>query len=76
MGLSRTDGGQFALLGGRRCLALVNLAQDPHTVIKRSVRGFKWDITSIRWSPHHDHIAAVSVNDRVELVHTEQGETF
>ena len=36
MGLSRTDGGQFALLGGRRCLALVNLAQDPHTVIKRS----------------------------------------
>ena len=36
MGLSRTDGGQFALLGGRRCLALVNLAQDPHTVITRS----------------------------------------
>jgi hypothetical protein len=40
MGLSRTDGGQFALLGGRRCLALVNLAQDPHTVIKRSGANF------------------------------------
>ena len=49
MGLSKTDGGQFALLGGRRCLALVNLAKDPHSVVKRSSRGFKWDVTAIRW---------------------------
>lgn len=48
MGLSKTDGGQFALMGGRRCLALVNLANDPHSVVKKSVRGFKWDVTAIR----------------------------
>jgi len=42
-------------------------------VVKRSGRGFKWDVTSIRWSPYKENVAAISIYDRVELISVEKG---
>ena len=45
MGLSVNDNGQFALLGGRKSLGLINLS-DPKTVAFRSMRNVgKWEVT-------------------------------
>ena len=45
MGLSVKDSGQFALLGGRKSLALINLS-DPKTIVFRSMRNIgKWEVS-------------------------------
>ena len=44
MGLSVNDNGQFALLGGRKSLALINLS-DAKSVAFRSMRNVgKWEV--------------------------------
>ena len=47
MGLSVNDNGQFALLGGRKSLALINLS-DAKSVAFRSMRNVgKWEVRQI-----------------------------
>ena len=47
MGLSVNDNGQFALLGGRKSLALINLS-DTKSVAFRSMRNVgKWEVRQV-----------------------------
>ena len=68
MGLSLNDNGQFALLGGRKSLALINLS-DPKTVCFRTMRNVgKWEVTSVQWAPVLSDRIAIAANDRIEIV--------
>ena len=71
MGLSVYDNGQFALLGGRKSLALINLS-DPKTVVSKVARNVgKWEITSVQWAPVVPDRIALAANDRIEIVNPE-----
>ena len=68
MGLSVFDQGQFALLGGRKTLALINLS-DPKTVTHKVVRNIgKWEVSSVQWAPVVPNRIAIAANDRIEVI--------
>ena len=68
MGLSVYDNGQFALLGGRKSLALINLS-DPKTIVNKVSRNVgKWEISSVQWAPVVPDRIALAANDRIEIV--------
>ena len=54
--------GQFALLAGRRCLAVVDI-DNPSNLIKKVPRTSKWEVGSAEWNPHSymAHLCAISV---------------
>lgn len=67
MGLSRHDNGQFALLGGRKSLTIINLA-DPKNIAVRAPRNTgKWEVTSVQWAPTESNRVAIASNDRIEV---------
>ena len=71
MGLSVFDSGQFALLGGRKSLALINLS-DPKTIVNKVSRNLgKWEISSVQWAPVVADRIAIAANDRIEIVNPE-----
>ncbi|XP_029839965.3 GATOR complex protein WDR59 isoform X1 [Ixodes scapularis] len=59
--------GQYAVLAGRRCIALVNL-DSPDTTLKRSVRQSKFEISSAEWNPHLTDTFLLACNQSVELL--------
>ncbi|XP_070395169.1 uncharacterized protein [Dermacentor albipictus] len=45
------SGGQYAVLAGRRYIALVNL-DSPDITVKKSVRQSKFEVSTAEWNPH------------------------
>lgn len=69
MGLSHHDHGQFALLGGRKYLALIDLAIDAKNVAKKVARNVgKWEVTTVQWAPVLPDRIAIAANDRIEVI--------
>ncbi|XP_046440628.1 GATOR complex protein WDR59-like isoform X2 [Daphnia pulex] len=61
--------GQYVLLAGRRCLAIVDV-DNPSVVIKKFPRQSKWEVGSAEWNPHShlSHLCAISSNQRTEIL--------
>ncbi|KAI9550538.1 hypothetical protein GHT06_005241 [Daphnia sinensis] len=61
--------GQYVLLAGRRCLAIVDV-ENPTFVIKKFPRQSKWEVGSAEWNPHshYSHWCAISSNQRTEIL--------
>jgi len=61
--------GQYVLLAGRRCLAIVDV-DNPSTVVKRVPRQSKWEVGTAEWNPHPQcsHLCAISSNQRTEIL--------
>ncbi|CAN7991841.1 unnamed protein product [Ixodes hexagonus] len=59
--------GQYAVLAGRRCIALINL-DAPDTTLKKSVRQSKFEISSAEWNPHLTDTFLLACNQSVELL--------
>ncbi len=72
MGLSQSDGGQFALLGGRKNLALIKLSECGKNLLRVPRTVGKWEIASIHWAPTLTDRVAIAANDRVEIVNPDR----
>ncbi|XP_059350855.1 GATOR complex protein WDR59-like isoform X2 [Daphnia carinata] len=61
--------GQYILLAGRRCLAIVDV-DNPTFVIKKFPRQSKWEVGSAEWNPHshYSNLCAISSNQRTEIL--------
>ena len=65
--LALCSNGSLALLSGRRCFALLDLAS-PDSPVHREARTSKWDVVCSEWSAQEDHLVAVASNNKVELL--------
>uniref|UniRef100_A0AAR5PG52 RWD domain-containing protein n=1 Tax=Dendroctonus ponderosae TaxID=77166 RepID=A0AAR5PG52_DENPD len=61
--------GTYALLAGRRCIALRNLDEEYENVFKFP-RTSKYDVGAAEWNPtaHNKQICAISTNERLEIL--------
>ena len=59
--------GSLALLAGRRCYALVNLAS-PDTLAYRETRQSKWEVVRSEWCPVSESCLAVAANNKGEPI--------
>ena len=59
--------GSLALLAGRRCYAVINLAT-PDTLTYRETRQSKWEVIRAEWSPVSESVIAVAANNKVDLL--------
>ena len=57
----------LGLLAGRRCYAVISLA-NPDTVVWRQSRSSKWEVVRSEWSPTQENLLAVAANNKVELL--------
>ncbi|KAL4234056.1 GATOR complex protein wdr59 [Mactra antiquata] len=66
--------GKWAVLAGRRVMALVDL-DDPGEKIYRLTRQSKWDIGCIQWNPHASHaqLFATACTQRLDLYSWDEG---
>ncbi|XP_077503120.1 WD repeat domain 59 isoform X2 [Amblyomma americanum] len=58
--------GQYAVLAGRRYIALVNL-DSPDTTVKKSVRQSKFEVSTAEWNPHLADTFLLACNQNVEI---------
>jgi WD40 repeat protein len=60
--------GKYALLAGRRLLALVDL-DEPSSSFKKFPRQSKWEVSAVQWNPHqsHSHLFATACNQRADI---------
>ena len=61
--MSLNSVGSLALLAGRRCYAVVNLA-NPDTLAYRETRQSKWEVVRSEWSPVSESCVAVAANNK------------
>ncbi|XP_064611942.1 GATOR2 complex protein WDR59-like isoform X2 [Liolophura sinensis] len=62
--------GEWALLAGRRVLALANLkASSPADSVKKIPRQSKWLVSCVQWNPHRENanLFATATNQRVDV---------
>lgn len=59
--------GQYAVLAGRRYVALVNL-DSPDVTVKKSVRQSKFEVSTAEWNPHLADTFLLACNQNVELL--------
>ncbi|XP_054917827.1 GATOR2 complex protein WDR59 isoform X3 [Dermacentor andersoni] len=59
--------GQYAVLAGRRYIALVNL-DSPDITVKKSVRQSKFEVSTAEWNPHLADTFLLACNQNVELL--------
>ncbi|XP_050309674.1 GATOR complex protein WDR59 isoform X2 [Anthonomus grandis grandis] len=61
--------GTYALLAGRRCIALRNLDEEYENILKFP-RTSKYEVGAAEWNPtsHHKDICAISTNERLEIL--------
>ncbi|XP_053401808.1 GATOR complex protein WDR59-like isoform X3 [Mercenaria mercenaria] len=66
--------GKWAVLAGRRVLALVDL-DSPSEKMHRLTRQSKWDISCIQWNPHASHaqLFSAACKQRLDLFSWEDG---
>ena len=57
----------LALLAGRRCFAIVDLAS-PASLVLREARQSKWEVVCSEWSVQEERLLAVASNNKVELI--------
>lgn len=65
--------GQYAVLAGRRYVAVLNL-ESPGATIKKSVRQSKFEVTTAEWNPHLADTFLLACNQNVELLTWSCGE--
>ncbi|XP_076318578.1 WD repeat domain 59 isoform X2 [Tachypleus tridentatus] len=65
--------GQYLVLAGRKCVAIVNL-EEGLSVEKKILRQSKWEITTAEWSPHHRDTFVLACNQKAELLTWKDGE--
>lgn len=61
--MSLNCGGSLALLAGRRCYAVLNLA-NPDTLAYRETRQSKWEVVRSEWCPLDESCVAVAANNK------------
>ncbi|XP_022243769.1 GATOR complex protein WDR59-like, partial [Limulus polyphemus] len=66
--------GQYVVLAGRKCVAIINLYDDGLSVEKKVFRHSKWEVSSAEWSPHHPDMFILACNQRAELLTWKDGE--
>ena len=65
--MSLNSSGSLALLAGRRCYAVVSLA-NPDQLAHRESRQSKWEVAVSEWAATDDRLLAVAANNKVELL--------
>lgn len=65
--------GQYAVLAGRRYVAVLNL-ESPNATIKKSVRQSKFEVSTAEWNPHLADTFLLACNQNVELLTWSCGE--
>jgi len=65
--MSFNSSSNLALLAGRRCYGIVNLAT-PDQVAYKEARQSKWDVICSEWSALEERLVAVAANNKVELL--------
>lgn len=65
--------GQYAVLAGRRYVAVLNL-ESPGATIKKSVRQSKFEVSTAEWNPHLADTFLLACNQNVELLTWSCGE--
>ena len=63
--MSLNSSGSLALLAGRRCYAVVSLA-NPDQLAHRESRQSKWEVAVSEWAATDDRLLAVAANNKVE----------
>ncbi|XP_070574732.1 GATOR2 complex protein WDR59-like [Ptychodera flava] len=66
--------GQFAILAGKRVLAVVNLDR-PQDVVKRVARQSRWEVGVMEWNPHatNKHLFVATSNQSADVWSWENG---
>ncbi|XP_064466934.1 GATOR2 complex protein WDR59-like isoform X2 [Ornithodoros turicata] len=65
--------GNFAVLAGRRYIAIVDL-NEPQVTVKKCVRQSKFEVSTAEWNPHIEGTLSLACNQNIELLTWSDGE--